>query len=144
MTSIGSHSTSMAINGKRGKAVKRLLNEYTCSLVNCSVEHTLYVLFNFLLHFHNIFYYYNTAGNRNSVVSDASCRMDMTRLEQRVYIIIALMRDRNARECLSELVEVVSFRTELSRGGRRGDPIESHAFYTTLDLQLSLYRTSLL
>ena len=29
--------------------------------------------------------YYNTEGNRNSVVSQASCRMDVTRLEQCAY-----------------------------------------------------------
>ena len=48
-------------------------------------------------------YWYNTEGDRNSVVSEASCRMDVTRLEQRAYIKIALLRGRNARECHSEL-----------------------------------------
>ena len=28
----------------------------------------------------------NTAGDRNSVISHSSCRMDVTRLEQRAYI----------------------------------------------------------
>jgi hypothetical protein len=33
--------------------------------------------------------------------------MDVTRLEQRAYIKIAVLRGRNARECHSELVEAV-------------------------------------
>jgi hypothetical protein len=36
-------------------------------------------------------YYYNTEGNRNSVVSQASYRMDMTRLEQYIYIKVAIL-----------------------------------------------------
>ena len=30
-------------------------------------------------------YFYNTEGDRNSVVSQTSCRMDVTRVEQQVY-----------------------------------------------------------
>ena len=33
---------------------------------------------------------YNTEGNRNSVVSQASCKMDVTPIEQYAYIKIAL------------------------------------------------------
>ena len=33
--------------------------------------------------------------------------MDVTRLDQRAYIKIAVLRGRNARECHSELVEAV-------------------------------------
>jgi hypothetical protein len=33
--------------------------------------------------------------------------MDVTRLEQNVYIKIAILRERNARECHSELVEAM-------------------------------------
>ena len=32
---------------------------------------------------YSVFYCYNTEGDRNSVVSQASCRMDVTRLERR-------------------------------------------------------------
>ena len=35
---------------------------------------------------HSQLYFYNREGDRNSVVSQASCRMDVTRLEQRAYI----------------------------------------------------------
>jgi hypothetical protein len=45
----------------------------------------------------------NTEDDRNSVASQASCRMDVTRLEQCAYIKIAMMRGRNARECHSVL-----------------------------------------
>ena len=47
---------------------------------------------------------YNTEGDRNSVVSQASFRMDVIRLEQRVYIKIAVLRRSKAREWHSELV----------------------------------------
>ena len=50
---------------------------------------------------------YNTEGDRNSVVSQASCRMDVTRLEQRACIKIAMPRGRYVRECHSEIVEAV-------------------------------------
>ena len=52
-------------------------------------------------------YCYNTEGDRNSFVSQASCRMGVTRLEQLAYIKIAVLRGRNARECHKELVEDV-------------------------------------
>jgi hypothetical protein len=45
--------------------------------------------------------------------------MDVTRLDQRAYIKIAVLRGRNARECHSKLLETVrtmSFRIELTRG----------------------------
>ena len=45
-------------------------------------------------------YYYNTVGDRSSVVSEASCKMEETRLEKRAYIKKAILRVRNARECL--------------------------------------------
>jgi hypothetical protein len=48
-----------------------------------------------------------TEGDRNLVVSQASCRMDVIRLEQRAYIKIAVLRGRNAIEVHSELVEAV-------------------------------------
>ena len=50
---------------------------------------------------------YNTEGNRNSVVSQVPCRIDVTRLEQCAYIKIAVLRGRNARECHNELMEAV-------------------------------------
>ena len=43
-------------------------------------------------------YCYNTEDNRNSIISKASCKMDVTRLEQRAYIKIVVLRGRNARE----------------------------------------------
>ena len=43
------------------------------------------------------FYCYNTKEDRSSVVSQASCKMDVSRLEQRAYIKIAVLRGRNAR-----------------------------------------------
>ena len=52
-------------------------------------------------------YYYNTKSDRNSIVSQASCRMHVTRLGQRDYIKLVVMRGRNARECHSELMEAV-------------------------------------
>ena len=48
---------------------------------------------------------YNTEGNRNLVVSQVSCRMDVTQLEQHAYSKITVLRGRNARECHSDLVE---------------------------------------
>ena len=57
-------------------------------------------------------YCYNTKGDRNSVVDQASFRMDMTRLEQRAYIKIAVLRGRNSRDCTSELVEAVGNNTD--------------------------------
>ena len=44
----------------------------------------------------------NTGGDRNSVVSQASCRMDVARLEQRAYINMAVLivRGGNARVSL--------------------------------------------
>ena len=42
-------------------------------------------------------YYYDTEDDKNSVVSQASCRMNETRLELRAYIKIAVLRGRNAR-----------------------------------------------
>ena len=56
-------------------------------------------------------YCYNTKGDGNSVVGQASCRMDVTRLEQRVYIKIAVLRGRNATV---SLWGTMPFRTELS------------------------------
>ena len=47
-------------------------------------------------------YCFNTEGDRNPVISQGSCRMDVTRLEQGAYIKIAVLRGRNARECHSE------------------------------------------
>ena len=44
-------------------------------------------------------YFCNTEGNRNSVVSQASCRMDVTWLEQYAYLKIAELWMRNAWEC---------------------------------------------
>ena len=52
-------------------------------------------------------YYYNTEGDRNLVVSQASYRMDVTWLEQRAYIKITILWGRNARECYNELVEAM-------------------------------------
>jgi hypothetical protein len=52
-------------------------------------------------------YCFSREGDRNSVVSQASCIMDVTRLEQRAYIKIATLRRRNTRECHIELVEAV-------------------------------------
>ena len=52
-------------------------------------------------------YCYNTEGDTISVVSQASYRMDVTRLEQCVYIKKAVLRERNASECHSELVEAM-------------------------------------
>ena len=45
-------------------------------------------------------YCYTTEGDRNSVVSQGSCRMDVIRQEQRAYIKIAVLQGRNPRECL--------------------------------------------
>ena len=53
----------------------------------------------------------NTQGHRNAVVGQASCRMDVTRLEQRVYIKIAVLRGRNATV---SLWGTMPFCTELS------------------------------
>ena len=52
-------------------------------------------------------YCYNTEGDRKSVVSQASCRKDVTRLEQCAHIKIAILLERNATEYHSELVEAV-------------------------------------
>ena len=52
-------------------------------------------------------YCYSTKGDRNLVASQALSRMDVTQLEQRAYTRIAILRGRNARECLSELVETM-------------------------------------
>jgi hypothetical protein len=69
-------------------------------------------------------YCHNTKGDRNSVVRQALCRMDVTRLEQHTNIKTALLRhrERNARECHRELVEAVGnnalpYRTSLSQYG---------------------------
>ena len=43
-------------------------------------------------------YFYYTEGNRNSVVSQASYRMDVTRLKQRAHMKIPVLRGRNATE----------------------------------------------
>ena len=40
-------------------------------------------------------------------IETQSCRMDVTRLEQRAYIKIVVLLERIARECHSELVEAV-------------------------------------
>ncbi|GFW77648.1 hypothetical protein TNCV_133391 [Trichonephila clavipes] len=40
-----------------------------------------------------------------SVSWRGSCKMEVTRVEQRAYIKIAVLRERNAMECQSELVE---------------------------------------
>ena len=47
-------------------------------------------------------YYYNTEGDRNSVVSEVLVSMDVTRLEQCAYIKIAVLRGINTRECHSD------------------------------------------
>ena len=52
-------------------------------------------------------YCFKTEGDRNSVITEVSCRMDVTRLEQRTYIRIAILQGRNARKRHSELVETV-------------------------------------
>ena len=49
----------------------------------------------------------NPEGDRNSVVSQTSYRIDVTRLEQRSYIKIAILQEKNVRECHSELLEVL-------------------------------------
>ena len=41
-------------------------------------------------------YCHNTEGDRNSIVGHASCRMDVTRLEQRAYIRTAVLRGRSS------------------------------------------------
>ena len=46
---------------------------------------------------------YNTESDRNSVVSQASCRI-CDRLEQRAYIRMPVLRGRNPTKCYSELV----------------------------------------
>ena len=53
-----------------------------------------------LVRTHCELYCYNTEGDINTDVSHASCRMDVTRLEQHAYIKIAILWGRNARECL--------------------------------------------
>ena len=71
--------------------------------------------------------------------------MDVTRLEQRAYIKIAVLRGRKARECHSLLVEVVGNNAPLNVSSVAFLPrstavlVESHTFCTTLDLQLSFY-----
>ena len=52
-------------------------------------------------------YSYTTEGNRNLQLSQVLCRIDVTRLKQHAYIKIAVLQERNARECHSELVEAV-------------------------------------
>ena len=92
-------------------------------------------------------YFYNTEGNRNSVVSQMSFRMDVTRVGHHVYIKIVVLRGRNARKCHSELVEVMRnnslpYRTvaRWAAAFQRGcKTSESHTFCTMLDLQLILY-----
>ena len=42
-------------------------------------------------------YCYNTEGDGNSVVSQASCRMNVTRLEHCAYIKKAVLRGSNVR-----------------------------------------------
>ena len=42
------------------------------------------------------FYCYNTEGDRNSVVSQTSCRINVTQLEQSAYIKIAVMQGRTS------------------------------------------------
>ena len=46
-------------------------------------------------------YFYNTEGNRNSVVSQALCKMDVTRLQQRAYMKIAVLQGRNVKRMVS-------------------------------------------
>ena len=48
-------------------------------------------------------YCYNIEGDRNSVVSQASCRMDVIRLEQPAYVKIAVLRGIIPIEGYSEL-----------------------------------------
>jgi hypothetical protein len=58
-----------------------------------------------------------TEGGRKSVVSQASCRMDVTGLERYAYIKIAILQGRNVGECHSELMEAekdMPFLIELS------------------------------
>ena len=78
--------------------------------------------------------------------------MHVTRLEQRAYIKITVLRGRNARECHSELVEAVGnnalpYRTAMRWvlvlrlfSCRQAVLIESHSFFTTLDLKLGFFR----
>ena len=47
-------------------------------------------------------YCYNIEGDRKSVVSQVLCRMDVTQLEQRAYIKIAILRGRSARQFCTE------------------------------------------
>ena len=44
-------------------------------------------------------YYYKTEGDKISDLSQASCRMDVTRLEQSAFIKRAVLEGRNAKEC---------------------------------------------
>ena len=46
----------------------------------------------------SVLYCYNTEDDRNSVVSQTPCRIFVTLLEQRIYVKIAVLRGRNARE----------------------------------------------
>ena len=90
-------------------------------------------------------YCYNTEGNRNSVVSRALCRIDVTRLEEHTNIKRAILWEKNARKSHNELVEavwnnVLLYRTVIRRTTvfqRGGTTSKLHPFCMTLDLQLS-------
>ena len=82
-------------------------------------------------------YCYNREDNRNSVLSQALCRMDVTHLEQHAYINIAVLQGRNARECHSVLVKAVGNKALPYRTTARWDTAfrrgcvtsESYPFY---------------
>ena len=52
-------------------------------------------------------WYVDIAVEGSELYCQALCRMDVTQLEQRAYIKVAILRGWNAKECYSELVETV-------------------------------------
>ena len=88
-------------------------------------------------------YCYNTEGDRNTVVNQESCRMDVTLLEQRAYVKIAVLPGRNDRVPYGRRLFPTASTSSLTFS--RSTAILmwaccSHPFCTTIDLQLSLYR----
>ena len=78
----------------------------------------------------NQLYCYNTEDDRNSVISQASCRMDVTRLEQ---------RDVGLPQAHCGILQHFSLAVGLFLC-RQAVLVESYPFCTTFDLQLNFYR----
>ena len=72
-----------------------------------------------------------------TVVSQASCRMDVIRLEHSPYMKIAILRGRNATVSLCKPWETMPFLAVWLFSYRHAPLIVSNPFFTILDLQQS-------